>query len=185
MARTTPRRDPVWVPVVSSASRTPARGGLPTGPTACSTPIVLPSTVTGVQTAEHGPFDESASWHTPGRSSLAGDHKGRDAVFAQFGRYRGVRPGEPSRPAELLHARDELEGSNIDGWSLEMEDNGARSNPPAQVEHARLNDLRGRLLEEAQRIPCRPVLLQPGVSPVLPIWCPLLSGPTLRPCHVS
>jgi ketosteroid isomerase-like protein len=24
-------------------------------------------------------FDENASWHTPGRSSIAGDHEGRDA----------------------------------------------------------------------------------------------------------
>ena len=32
-------------------------------------------------------FDERASWHTPGRSALAGDHVGRDAAFAQFGRY--------------------------------------------------------------------------------------------------
>jgi len=30
-------------------------------------------------------FDEDASWHTPGRSSIAGDAVGRDAVFAQFG----------------------------------------------------------------------------------------------------
>lgn len=32
-------------------------------------------------------FNESASWHTPGRSPVAGDHKGREAVFAQFGRF--------------------------------------------------------------------------------------------------
>jgi ketosteroid isomerase-like protein len=32
-------------------------------------------------------FDENASWHTPGRGILAGDRKGREAVFAQFGRY--------------------------------------------------------------------------------------------------
>jgi hypothetical protein len=34
-------------------------------------------------------FDENASWHTPGRSSIAGDRKGREAVFTQFGRYGG------------------------------------------------------------------------------------------------
>jgi len=34
-------------------------------------------------------FHEEASWHTPGRSPLAGDHKGRDAVFTQFGHYGG------------------------------------------------------------------------------------------------
>ena len=32
-----------------------------------------------------GLFDETASWHTPGRASLAGDHTGRDAAFAYFG----------------------------------------------------------------------------------------------------
>jgi hypothetical protein len=38
-------------------------------------------------------FDESASWHTPGRSPLAGDRNGRDATFAQFGRYSGGTGG--------------------------------------------------------------------------------------------
>lgn len=40
-----------------------------------------------------GLFDEHASWHTPGRGRLAGDHKGREAVFAQFGRYGGETAG--------------------------------------------------------------------------------------------
>ncbi len=31
-------------------------------------------------------FDEGAVWHTPGRSPLAGDHEGREATFAYFGR---------------------------------------------------------------------------------------------------
>ena len=31
--------------------------------------------------------DENASWHTPGRSPIAGEYQGRDAVFGQFGRY--------------------------------------------------------------------------------------------------
>ncbi len=31
-------------------------------------------------------FDESASWHSPGRGSVAGDYQGREAVFAYFGR---------------------------------------------------------------------------------------------------
>jgi ketosteroid isomerase-like protein len=38
-------------------------------------------------------FDEGASWHTPGRSPIAGDNRGRDAVFAQFGRYVGETDG--------------------------------------------------------------------------------------------
>ena len=32
-------------------------------------------------------MDANASWHTPGRSPIAGDYLGRDAVFGQFGRY--------------------------------------------------------------------------------------------------
>jgi ketosteroid isomerase-like protein len=31
-------------------------------------------------------FDESAVWHLPGRSKLANDYQGREAVFAYFGR---------------------------------------------------------------------------------------------------
>ena len=38
-------------------------------------------------------FDERASWHTPGESSAAGVARGRDAVFAQFGRYGGETDG--------------------------------------------------------------------------------------------
>lgn len=38
-------------------------------------------------------FDPKASWHTPGRSPIAGDYRGRDAVFAQFGRYAGDTGG--------------------------------------------------------------------------------------------
>ena len=46
-------------------------------------------------------FDENASWHTPGRSPIAGDHVGRDAAFAQFGRYGGETGG--TFKAELQH----------------------------------------------------------------------------------
>ncbi len=38
-------------------------------------------------------FDENASWHTPGHSPLAGDREGREATFAQFGRYGGETEG--------------------------------------------------------------------------------------------
>lgn len=31
-------------------------------------------------------FDEGATWHLAGRSSLAGDHEGREAAFAYFAR---------------------------------------------------------------------------------------------------
>ena len=38
-------------------------------------------------------FHENASWHIPGRSSLSGSRKGREAVFGQFGRYGGDTGG--------------------------------------------------------------------------------------------
>ena len=38
-------------------------------------------------------FDENASWHTPGRGPLAGDQRGREATFNQFGRYVGETAG--------------------------------------------------------------------------------------------
>jgi ketosteroid isomerase-like protein len=38
-------------------------------------------------------MDENVSWHTPGRSPIAGDYLGRDAVFGQFGRYGGDTGG--------------------------------------------------------------------------------------------
>lgn len=32
-------------------------------------------------------FHDQTSWHTPGKSHLAGSRKGKEAVFTQFGRY--------------------------------------------------------------------------------------------------
>ena len=46
-------------------------------------------------------FDERAVWRVPGRSSLAGDHEGREAAFAYFGRL-GQESGGTFR-AELQH----------------------------------------------------------------------------------
>ena len=48
-----------------------------------------------------------------------------------------------------------------------MEDNGARSNPQAQVELARLNELKGRLLEKAATNPAPPRSVPARMSPVL------------------
>lgn len=53
-------------------------------------------------------FDEKASWHTPGRSSVAGDRWGRDAVFAHFGRYGAETAG--TFRAELQHVCADDEG---------------------------------------------------------------------------
>jgi ketosteroid isomerase-like protein len=51
---------------------------------------------------------EDASWHTPGRSPIAGDYRGRDAVFGQFGRYGGETNG--TFRAELLHVTADESG---------------------------------------------------------------------------
>ena len=53
-------------------------------------------------------FDENASWHTPGRGSITGDRMGRDAVFAQFGRY-GAETGGTFK-ADLRHVLADDEG---------------------------------------------------------------------------
>ena len=73
-------------------------------------------------------FDESASWHTPGRSPIAGDHKGREAAFAQFGRYGGETGGtfratlqnvftsEDGRVIGVHHNTAERNGKHLDVW---------------------------------------------------------------------
>ena len=53
-------------------------------------------------------FDEKASWHTPGKSPLAGDHVGRDAAFALFGRYLQDTGG--TFKAELRHVMADDDG---------------------------------------------------------------------------
>ena len=53
-------------------------------------------------------FHENASWHVPGRSPLSGDYKGRDAVFAFFGKI-GQESGGTFR-AELRHVLVDEEG---------------------------------------------------------------------------
>ena len=71
-------------------------------------------------------FDERASWHTPGRSSIAGDNEGREAVFAQFGRYVGETGGtfkaalrqvftsEDGRVIGMHHNSGERNGKSLD-----------------------------------------------------------------------
>ncbi|HEV8178024.1 MAG TPA: nuclear transport factor 2 family protein [Gemmatimonadales bacterium] len=71
-------------------------------------------------------FDETASWHTPGRSSVAGDHEGREAAFAQFGRYGGETGGtfkaelqqvftaDDGRVIGLHHKSAERNGKHLD-----------------------------------------------------------------------
>jgi uncharacterized protein len=53
-------------------------------------------------------IDEKARWHTPGKAYLAGDQLGRDAIFAQFGRYLEGTGG--TFKAELLHLTTDENG---------------------------------------------------------------------------
>jgi uncharacterized protein len=66
-------------------------------------------------------FDESASWHTPGRSSLAGDHEGREATFAYFGQLGQETGGTLKAELRYLLADD-------DGRVVGIHHNGAERN---------------------------------------------------------
>lgn len=71
-------------------------------------------------------LDEGASWHTPGRSSLAGDSIGREAVLARFGRQvdesggtfraalRRVLTDEDERMLAIHQATAERNGRSLD-----------------------------------------------------------------------
>ena len=52
-------------------------------------------------------FHDSASWHTPGQGPLAGDRKGREAIFAQFGRYGGETGGTFKATLQHLFKSDD------------------------------------------------------------------------------
>ncbi len=56
-------------------------------------------------------FAENASWITPGKSPAAGNRQGRDAVFAQFGRYGGETGG--TFKAELKFIAEDDDGRVI------------------------------------------------------------------------
>lgn len=69
-------------------------------------------------------FDERASWHTPGRSPVAGERTNRDATFEQFGRYgstdhftadlKRVLTDEDGRVIGVHHNRAERNGKRLD-----------------------------------------------------------------------
>jgi ketosteroid isomerase-like protein len=52
-------------------------------------------------------LDEKVSWHTPGRSPIAGEHRGRAAVLAQFGRYGGETHGTFTAALQQVMASDD------------------------------------------------------------------------------
>ena len=69
-------------------------------------------------------FDENGSWHTPGRSSIAGDYEGREAAFAQFGRYGGETGG--TFQAELRYVAADDDGRVVGFHHNSAERNGKR-----------------------------------------------------------
>jgi uncharacterized protein len=69
-------------------------------------------------------FDARASWHTPGRSAIAGDYAGRDAAFAQFGRYGGETNG--TFKAELQEVLADDDGHVVGVHHNTAERNGKR-----------------------------------------------------------
>jgi uncharacterized protein len=69
-------------------------------------------------------MDENASWHTPGRSPIAGHYQGRDAVFAQLGRYGGDTDG--TFKAELKQVFTSPDGRVIGLHHNSAERNGKR-----------------------------------------------------------
>ena len=52
-------------------------------------------------------FDENASWHTPGQSSIGGDFIGREAAFGQFGRFGGDTGGTFKAELKYVVADDD------------------------------------------------------------------------------
>ncbi len=69
-------------------------------------------------------FDGSVQWHTPGRSSIAGDRKGRDAVFTLFGRHRGETGG--TFRANLLNVLESEDGRVVAVHQNSAQRNGRR-----------------------------------------------------------
>ena len=54
-----------------------------------------------------GLFTENASWHTPGRSPMAGDYEGRDATFGYFGQIGQQTAGTFQAEVKELTANDD------------------------------------------------------------------------------
>ncbi len=85
-------------------------------------------------------FDQTCLWHTPGRSALAGDRHGRDAVFTQFGRYGGETGG--TFRADLLNVLESEDGRVVSVHLSRAERKGRRLDALCcivfEVEHGRI-----------------------------------------------
>lgn len=55
--------------------------------------------------------DESCTWHSPGKSSLAGDYKGHEAIFGYFSRLGSETHGTFN--SHLLHVTESEDGSVV------------------------------------------------------------------------
>lgn len=85
---------------------------------------------------------DDVSWHTPGRSPLAGDVVGREAVFARLGRYlaetggtfradpKRVLTDEDGRVVVVQHNVAERNGKHLDVYSCVV----------FELEHGRIVD---------------------------------------------
>ncbi|GLS23651.1 hypothetical protein GCM10007874_66720 [Labrys miyagiensis] len=69
-------------------------------------------------------IDESCTWHTPGKSPIAGDYEGRMATFGQFGRYGSETQG--TFKASLLHVMESEDGCVVGVHHNTGERNGKR-----------------------------------------------------------
>jgi hypothetical protein len=69
-------------------------------------------------------FDEKASWHSPGKSSLSGDCQGRDAIFAHFAKIHDESGG--TFRAELRHLVADEEGRVVGLHHCSAQRNGRR-----------------------------------------------------------
>lgn len=76
-------------------------------------------------------FAEDILWHAPGRSPMAGDYEGIDAVFEQFGKIFEMTNGtfnleihdvlaNDEHVVVLLTARAEREGKQLDDKSVQI-----------------------------------------------------------------
>ena len=52
-------------------------------------------------------FAEDLLWHEPGHNQLSGDHRGRDAVYAHFGKLADVLQGTFQMDLQAVFADDE------------------------------------------------------------------------------
>ncbi|MFK0688827.1 nuclear transport factor 2 family protein [Mesorhizobium sp. IMUNJ 23033] len=69
-------------------------------------------------------IDASCTWHSPGKSSLAGDYKGHEAIFGHFGRLGSETRG--TFKSNLLHVTESEDGSVVAVHRDTAERNGKR-----------------------------------------------------------